>query len=268
MRAQIFIIAFGLPLAAAAQDASSPPAPSFAKDVAPIFAKNCAACHSANTKMGGLDLETWEGIEKGGAHGAIIAPGKSEESRLYLMVAGKAKPAMPMGGEALAAGEIEAIRKWIDAGAKPPKPGEVIAKKTETKLPEIKPTTAVKHQVFALAWNPDGKTIALAGYKQVRLVDAATNKTVATLEGHAETVRAVAFSSDGTRLAAAGGLPGRKGEVKIWDVAKREVAATINGHADCIYAVAFSPDGKWVATSSYDKLIKLWDAASGQEVRT
>ncbi len=48
----------------------------------------------------------------------------------------------------------------------------------------------------------------------------------------------------------------------------RKELRTIKGHSDCIYAVAFSPDGKTLATSSYDKLIKLWSVDTGQEIRT
>ncbi len=247
-------------LAAAAQ------AQSFTKDVAPIFAKNCSGCHAASVKMGSLDLETWEGIQTGGNHGTIVVPGKSGESRLYTMLTGESKPLMPMGGPKLAAGEIEAVRLWIDAGAKAPAPGEHPVMSAEA-APSIKPKALLKPQIFALDYSPDGKLIAIAGYKEVRLVDAA-NKPVATLTGHAETVRSVAFSKDGKLLAAAGGLPARKGEVKIWDVDQRKVLTTINGHADCIYAVAFSPDGKSIATSSYDKLIKLWDVQTGKEIRT
>ena len=50
-------------------------------------------------------------------------------------------------------------------------------------------------------------------------------------------MRAIAFSRDGSRLAAAGGLPARKGEVKIWDVATQKEITTIAGHSDAIYAV-------------------------------
>jgi Tol biopolymer transport system component len=244
--------------------------PSFISDVAPILANYCYGCHAAAIKMGSLDLETPAGLANGGAHGPVLMPGKSADSRLFQMITGKAKPAMPMDGRALAAGEIEMIRKWIDSGAKPPTDAEVAefrARAAAAKTPQIKPRTPVKPQIFALAWRPDGKLIAVAGHKEVRLADA-SGKQSGSLTGHAGVVRALAFSTDGKWLAAAGGLPGQQGEVKIWDVDARTSPRTINGHSDCIYAVAISPDGKTIATSSYDKLVKLWDAAAGNELRT
>jgi len=250
--------------------ASAQGPPTFFKDVAPIFAARCFGCHATGVKMGSLELDSFEALMTGGTHGVIVLPGKSAESRLYQMIAGKLSPMMPMDGTQLAAGQIEVIRGWIDAGAKPPT-AEEAAKLRETapgKTPAIRPKVAVKPQIFAMAWHPEGKLVALGGYKEVRLSDPVSSKVLNALSGHADAVRAVAFSKDGRRLAAAGGLPGKSGEVKIWDVEQRTVAVTISGHDDCIYAVAFSPDGKWLATSSYDKLIKLWDAASGKEVRT
>src|SRR5205814_6787002 len=109
------------------------------------------------------------------------------------------------------------------------------------------PKVPVKPQIGALAYRPDGKLMALGTYKEVRLADAA-GKVVGALTGHAEQVRAVAFSPDGQLLAAAGGLPARKGEVKVWDVEKRSLVRTIEGHTDAIYSDAFSPDGKTLAT--------------------
>ena len=217
--------------------------------------------------MGTLDLDTFSGIQKGGHSGPVIVPGKSGESLLYLRITAAVTPAMPLNGKKLADGEIEIIRKWIDAGAKPPGPGEV-ATKGAAAIPDIKPRTAVKPLISALAYRPDGKLLALGTFKEVRLVEPETGKIVATLPGEAEDVRAVAFSRDGKLLAAAGGLPARGGEMKIWDVEKRTPLRTIAGHADCIYAVEFTPDGKAVATASYDKLIKLWDVESGKEIRT
>jgi WD40 repeat protein len=126
----------------------------------------------------------------------------------------------------------------------------------------------VRPQIGAVAYRPDGRMLAVGTFKSVRLVDTATGKTIASLDGEAEQVRSVAFSPDGKLLAAAGGFPAQKGEVKIWDVDARKVVASISGHHDCIYAVEFSPDGKTLATASYDKLIKLWNPQTGEEIRT
>lgn len=38
-------------------------------------------------------------------------------------------------------------------------------------------------------------------------------------------------------------------------------------HPDTVYAVAFSPDGKTLATGCFDKAARLWDVATGKELR-
>jgi len=42
----------------------------------------------------------------------------------------------------------------------------------------------------------------------------------------------------------------------------------MRSHKDCIYSLAFSPDGKLVASGSYDKSLIIWDAQTGQELKT
>ena len=254
-----------LPASAPADEQSSP---SYTSDIAPILARNCVACHSANTKMGGLLLDTFDGLEKGGAHGPSIVRGNSAESPLYLMVAGKMEPRMPFSASPLGPADVDLLRRWIDAGAPGPSPDEAPIQFEPGSLPRIEPVVAVKPQIFSVAYHPDGQLLGAGRHGGVALTDAFTGQAVTFLDGLADIARAVAFSPDGSLLAAGGGHAQRGGEVRIWQVSDHRLVTTIQGHADTIQAVAFSPDGKILATASYDKEIKLWDVTSGRELRT
>src|SRR5271157_6027122 len=74
-------------------------APNFTSQVAPILQKNCLACHSSASKMGGLVMENYGALMKGGAHGAAIIPGKADQSRMIQMLSGKVQPRMPFGAD-------------------------------------------------------------------------------------------------------------------------------------------------------------------------
>ena len=43
---------------------------------------------------------------------------------------------------------------------------------------------------------------------------------------------------------------------------------TLIGHTADVIWIAFSPDGMRIATTGYDRTIKLWDTATGREVFT
>jgi len=240
--------------------------PEFATDVAPIFQKNCVSCHSSTTHKGGLVLDSYEALMKGGKDGRVVAAHDADNSLLMEMITGDVDPQMPLNSAPLPQTDIAVIRSWINAGATAPPPGTVLSTSTPV-LPSISPQVPVVSPVSSVKFSPDGSVLAVGGFQRVRLVDANSGKVLAELTGHADAVRSLAFSPDGKMIAAAGGFPQREGEIKIWDLQSRQLIRTLKGHTDSIYSIAWSPDGKLIASGSYDKMVKLWDVVSGKEAR-
>jgi WD40 repeat protein len=264
----VFLVACASRSAPATSVARAPHAVSF-EDVHAILRDNCEHCHNEDKAKGGLLMMNYEALLAGGDHGSVIVPGESASSRLVQMVEGKLSPRMPYKEDPLSAANVDLIRHWIDEGA--PRPGASdAAPAVDLRVPDIKPTVAVTGAVAAVAFDPASRRMAVGSYKSVHLMALADRAWTATLAGHADLVRALAFSPDGRRLAVAGGPSGRFGEIKIWDVEKAPPAlvSTIQGHTDAILAVAFSPDGNTIASGSYDKMIKLWEVSTGKLVRT
>ena len=79
------------------------------------------------------------------------------------------------------------------------------------------------------------------------------------LAASADTVRAVAFSPDGTILATGG----YDNILRLWDVATGRKRAELSGHTGRIESLAFSPDGRAIASGALDG-VRLWDVATGR----
>lgn len=257
-----------LSLGSVALRGAAPPGPSYTADIEPLLALHCRGCHSQNTRMGGLLMETWDDLAKGGNRGPAVVAGDPGQSPLYLMVAGRMEPRMPFSAAALPPAEVETLRRWIEAGAPGPVPGEESVQVVTGSLPDIEPSVPVASQIFSVAYHPSGHLLATGRHGGVALTDSTSGQTVAFLDGVADIARAVAFSADGALLAAGGGHPQQGGRVQVWTVGDRRHQTAIEGHADTVQAVAFSPDGSVLATASYDKDIKLWDVSTGRELRT
>ncbi|KAL6406189.1 hypothetical protein AUP68_10357 [Ilyonectria robusta] len=95
-------------------------------------------------------------------------------------------------------------------------------------------------------------------------VESDWNACLQTLEGHGDSVRSVAFSADGQRLASGSD----DSTIKVWDVATGACLQTLEGHGDSVLTVAFSADGQRLASGSGDNTIKVWDAAMGACLQT
>src|SRR5579859_2153687 len=56
--------------------------------------------------------------------------------------------------------------------------------------------------------------------------------------------------------------------IKPFPFEKLRVRGTLTGHSASIYGLAIGPDGRTFVSGSYDKTIKVWNLATGKEVRT
>jgi WD40 repeat protein len=85
----------------------------------------------------------------------------------------------------------------------------------------------------------------------------------------ADRVLSLAFSPDGSRLAAGGGEASRSGELTIWKTADWTVERTIeDAHSDTVYGLDFSADGRFLASGSADKFLKVFNVETGEHVRS
>jgi WD40 repeat protein len=111
----------------------------------------------------------------------------------------------------------------------------------------------VNAKVWALAFSPDGKTLAACEDTDIGLWDLATGKKIGSLKGHDDTVTALAFSPDDKMLASCGGDPvfGKNAKIKFWDVESKQDKGTIE-NTGLSTMLTFTPDGKTVWSNRGD----------------
>jgi hypothetical protein len=114
--AWVWIVA-SLPGARAAE------APDYLKEIKPLLAARCYACHGGLQQKAKLRLDTVHNLRTGGSNGPAIVPGKSAESLLLKHIRGDADHAQmppPAEGEHFSKAQTDTFARWIDAGAKGP----------------------------------------------------------------------------------------------------------------------------------------------------
>lgn len=130
---------------------------------------------------------------------------------------------------------------------------------------DLERTLASRVQALAFA-PPDGRVLALLleGRRTALLdVTSCPAKLLPALADANDWQKALAFSSDGTRLA----LGADDGSIRVWDVVEKRLRATLLGHRDEVRALAFSPtDSGLLVSGSLDKTVRLWRVAGGKEL--
>jgi hypothetical protein len=93
----------------------------YAVHVAPLFERSCVSCHRPQKHKGGLQLDTFAHLMRGGEDGAVIVPGNPKASELLRRVQLPASDddSMPSDGDKpFSPDEIHMVDLWIAAGAR------------------------------------------------------------------------------------------------------------------------------------------------------
>lgn len=129
-------------------------------------------------------------------------------------------------------------------------------------------------QIWKVAFSPDGSTVATASLdKTGKLWDAGTGKLRATLTGHDDRLKHLAYGNSGKYVLTGTGKqwPYTKAgpvSARIWDTKTGAQVAELTTHVDTITHAAFTEDDTRVVTASKDHTVRVWDVVSGRELHT
>jgi eukaryotic-like serine/threonine-protein kinase len=152
--------------------------------------------------------------------------------------------------ETLASGSLDGmVRFWPIAAAEP-----------LAVLPDIRGMSAA-------VFRPDGRQLAVAprNHGGIQIWDPRTVRRIHTLIDTSDTAKQIAYSPDGSLVAAAFQSPRQDGDVRVWQADSGKLLWTLGGHAEGAVAVAFSSDGTRLLTTSGNGMVMVWDVRTGRQ---
>jgi WD40 repeat protein/serine/threonine protein kinase len=127
---------------------------------------------------------------------------------------------------------------------------------------ELWTAVGANERVTALAFSPDGKTLASGGgfidtNRNIRLWNVASGKVTGELEGHSFWIGSLVFWPDGKSLASSSADQ----TLRVWDVKSHECRNVLRGHRQEVWRLALLPDNKTLVSGAKDGAICFWDAS-------
>ena len=126
--------------------------------------------------------------------------------------------------------------------------------------------SSINNRVNALAFSPDGKTLAIGSGAPSRdgditIYDVISGKVEQTLsDRHSDCILCLDFSPDG-KLIASGGADK---QLRVSDVKSGKLLKTFEGHTHHVMGTSWRADGRVLASSGADNAVKVWDWIKGE----
>ncbi len=123
-----------------------------------------------------------------------------------------------------------------------------------------------KPRIKGIAFSPDEERILVIGDENtVNIYDLSEATLQITFPGGPDSIiGGIAWSPDGQQIGAA--LPAEMHPVaKIWDAKSGDEVMMLKGHEAQVWMIVWDPSGAYIATTSDDRTIRVWDAETGDK---